>query len=58
MPLFPGFLSAIRLKRDAVPDFDHYPFSIPVVTELDLPTGMSAIKVQHRFSDRLCGRLP
>jgi predicted ATPase len=35
MQAFPGFLSAIRLKRDVVPGFDQYPFSIPAVKELD-----------------------
>lgn len=35
MPPLPGFLFAIRLKRDTVPGFDHYPFCIPAVKELD-----------------------
>jgi len=32
---FPGFVHAVRLKRDAVPDFADYPFSIPAVRCLD-----------------------
>jgi len=35
MATFPGFVSAIRLKRDEVPDFDSYPFSIPAIQRLD-----------------------
>jgi len=32
---FPGFVHAVRLKRDDVPDFAEYPFSIPAVRGLD-----------------------
>ncbi|MBI1176625.1 AAA family ATPase [bacterium] len=35
MEAFPGFLNAVRLKRDLVPDFRRYPFSIPSVNQLD-----------------------
>jgi len=34
-PLGGGFVSSIRLRRDAVPDWDVYPFAIPVVRHLD-----------------------
>ena len=30
-----GYLHAVRLLRDQVPSFDHYPFSIPAVRTLD-----------------------
>lgn len=32
---FPGYLNAVRLKREVVPGFDRYPFSIPAVRALD-----------------------
>jgi predicted ATPase len=32
---FPGFLHAVRLERDVVPDFADYPFSIPAVRGLE-----------------------
>lgn len=32
---FPGFVHAVQLKRDNVPDFADYPFSIPAVRGLD-----------------------
>ena len=32
---FPGFIHALRLERDAVPDFTSYPFSIPAVRGLE-----------------------
>jgi predicted ATPase len=32
---FPGFIHALRLERDAVPNFISYPFSIPAVRGLD-----------------------
>lgn len=32
---FPGYLTAVRLKRDPVPGFDRYPFAIPAVRALD-----------------------
>ena len=32
---FTGYLTAVRLKRDAVPGFDRYPFAIPEVRELE-----------------------
>jgi predicted ATPase len=35
MPSTTGFLRAIRLLRDKVPDFTRYPFSIPAVAALD-----------------------
>jgi predicted ATPase len=36
MPLSgPGFIRAIRLKRDEVPGFDAYPFSIPAIRTLE-----------------------
>jgi len=35
MPASSGFIRALRLKRDEVPDFDHYPFAIPAVRHLD-----------------------
>ncbi len=35
MESFPGYLTAVRLKRDAVPAFDRYPFAIPAVRHLD-----------------------
>lgn len=35
MGSFPGFVSAVRLKRDEVLDFNSYPFSIPALRELD-----------------------
>lgn len=30
-----GFLQEIRLKREEVPDFRAYPFSIPAIRKLD-----------------------
>jgi predicted ATPase len=30
-----GYLHSLRLERDRVPDFDHYPFSIPAIRSLD-----------------------
>ncbi|MCW5557971.1 MAG: AAA family ATPase [Verrucomicrobiae bacterium] len=30
-----GFLSAVRLERDRVPDFDGYPFGVPAIRGLD-----------------------
>ncbi|HAV63161.1 MAG TPA: AAA family ATPase [Verrucomicrobiales bacterium] len=35
MEPFPGYLTAVRLKRDLVPGFDRYPVAIPAVRELD-----------------------
>jgi predicted ATPase len=35
MESFPGYLTAVRLKRHAVPGFDRYPFAIPAVRALD-----------------------
>lgn len=30
-----GFIRSVRLRRDVIPGFDEYPFSIPAVTALD-----------------------
>jgi predicted ATPase len=35
MPPTQGFVRALRLEREEVPDFDRYPFAIPSIRALD-----------------------
>jgi predicted ATPase len=34
-PTFPGYIREFRLRRDKVPGFDDYPFSLPVIKSLE-----------------------